>query len=286
MTDDPAASRLILRLEGTIVAPVEILPQRRLWLTAFEGQASEKELLLRRHDGKPLHVTSLDVNNPELIEATFEEVTKAVQHGGLNARSGDVWIHVRLKPQMAAISRSTRVNVTTDDPEAKLVNIPVSIRIRARVEAIPPQVQLSLPPEGGKGAHRVLHIRNNMGGKIKVLAIASDHPEDFTAELVSKQPSSDQVITVRVTDQAAEKELRTRVFGKLLVTTDDPGAREIRVPVVLWRMPQRRPVPPGQSRVIRRGVAPTPPGGIILHARPGRPTPVEKPAPAPTPLPH
>ncbi len=267
------------------MAPVEIHPQPRIWLSAIAGQTAESRLLLHRHDGQALHIKSLDVNNPELIEAHFKEVTTPQTVDGLEARPGDVWLEVSLKPQQEPISRGTRVNLTTDVPEEKLVNIPVTIRLRPRVEAIPPQVQIALPPEGGKGAQRQLHIRNNAGGKLRVLGVTSDHPEYFTAEVVSRDASADQVVIVRLTDRAAMMDLSTRVYGKLVVTTDDPAAKEILVPMVLWRVPKRRPVPPGQSRIIRRSVVPTPPGGAVLHADPGKPAPVEKPAETITPTP-
>jgi len=274
-TDDPEASRLILRLKGTIVTPVEVLPQPRLWLAAVAGQTAQGYLVLRRHDGKPLHIESLDVNDPDLIEAKFTKIKKTKKIKGLTAHSGDVLLEVSLKPQKDTVSRTTRVNVHTDVPEEPLVNIPVSVRLRPRVEAMPPQVQIALPVQGGKGAHRQLHIRDNIGAKFRVLKVTSNRPEYFTADILSREPSPDQLIVVRVTDEAAAKELSTRVYGKLVVTTDNPE-----------RIPKRRPMPPGRSRTIRGRVAPTPVGGTAHHPRPGEEKPVAKPTGTTTPTPQ
>jgi len=279
---------MILRLTGTVTAPVEILPQRRLWLSAVAGQKAESLVLLRRHDGKALHVSEVSVSNPELVEARARAAESPEARKGLQARIGDVWLEVSLKPQSDAVSRGIRVTVKTDVPEEPLVEIPVTIRTRGRIEAIPPQVRFVLPSRGGTGIQSRLHIRNNLGAKMRILKVTTDHPELFTTEILSKDPSSDQLIMVRLTEEAAKKELGTKVFGKLTITTDDPIVKEIEVPVVAWRAPKRRPAPPGQGRVIRRSTVPAPPGGTVLHAQPGKPTPVDKPVASqkPTPSPH
>jgi len=276
---------MVLRISANLVAPVEVKPQSRAWLTAIAGQEATMVLLLHRHDGKPLRVTGVRINNPELLATELAPVEAPENRNGLKAVPGDVWLEVKLKPQAGAVSRGTRIDLSTDVPDMPQVRIPVTVRIRAKVEAAPPRVQLILPAEGDTRIRRRLHIRDNTRARLRVLEAVSDHPELFTAEIVSKAPSSDQVITVWLTEKAASMELRKRIFAKLTVKTDDPAAKELEVPVEIWRAPKRRPAPPIQTKTLKGSGKPAPDGGVIYHVRPGKPITMEKPPAVASPTP-
>lgn len=273
----------MLRLAATLVAPVEIKPQPRTWLTAVAGQRAETVLLLHRHDGKKLEISSIEVNNPELIEVETVPVTKVEKRKGLEAVPGDVWLTIRLKPQKGAVQRGTRVNLNTNVKDAALIHIPVTVRTRPKVEAIPPRVQLVLPAKGGSGFKQRVHIRDNLGGRLRVLQVTSDHPELFTATVLSSKPAADHAIEIRVTDKAAEQELKTRVYGHLRVITDNPAAREIQVPVTVWRRPARRHRPPMPANGAKPGSGAISP--VIYHVNPGKPLTTGQPAAKPKPTP-
>ena len=282
-TDDPGARRLVLRLAATLVAPVEIKPQPRTWLTAIAGQSAQTVLLLHRHDGKKLKIDNIVINNPELLEAKAEPVTKPENRNGLKAVPGDIWLTIRLKPQQGAVSRGTRVNFNTNVKDDPLIHIPVTIRTRPKVEAVPPRIQLVLPAKGGSGFKQRVHLRDNLGGRMKVLKVTSDHPELFTATLLSTEPSADQVIEVKVTNEAAAQKLTSRIYGRLHVTTDNPDAKELEVPVIIWRRLPRRTSPPIHINGQQPKDGARPP--VIYHVNPGKPLTTKQPAakPAPTP---
>jgi len=276
-TDDPGARSLVLRLEAEIVAAVEVYPRRRVYFGVIEGESSENRVVLRRRDGKPLTVKNAKVRDPSLVTVSWEPVSREGQVAGYATRPGDVVVTLRNAERIRGSSRSTVVELSTDVPDEPVVELPVSIRVRPRIQVSPPQVHLILPPEGGAGTVRMVRLTGTSGKPFRILGIDNDRPGDLVVEFDGTRSSTQHTMTLRVTDAAAGKKLDLSLRGALVVRTDEPGASEIKVPFVIQR---RRPTtarPRGTIEPLRHTPVPTPPGGRQLKAPPLRQGPVGTP---------
>ncbi len=280
-TDDPGARSLVLKLEANVVAPVKVLPRRRVYLGVVEGEKAEVRLVLRRKDGTPIQVKDVKVRDPGLVGAHWEKVTERGQVAGFAVEPGDVVLVIESAARVKGTSRATVVEVSTDVPEEPVVRIPVSVRVRPRIQVSPPQAHLVLPSQGGAGTVRMVRLASTTGQPFRITGVDNDRPTDLVVEYEAGREAVQHTLTLRVTEAAASKELGLSLRGNLLVKTDDPKAPEIRVPFVVERRRGRKQAP-GEIVPRRLPSVPTPPGGRRLKAPPGREGPVGTPVPVPS----
>ena len=286
-TDDPGGRPLVLRLEAKVVAPVSVYPRRRVYLGVVEGEKAEVRLVLRRRDGEPLEVKDVQVRDPDLVSVSWERVQEPGQVAGQKVDRGDVVLVVTPAERIRGVSRSTVLKVGTDVPDEPVVEIPVSVRVRPRIQISPPQAHLVLPTQGGEGTVRMVRLASTTGKPFRILDVQNERPDDVEVEWDRERVGVQHTLTLRVTDAAAQKKLGLAVRGKLLIRTDDPIARELKVPFVVERrlMPKRSK---GTVRPVQRSTAAPAPGGLHLKGAPGSPEPVGTPVkvqPTPTPAP-
>ncbi len=281
-TDDPGARTIVLKLQADVVAPVKVYPRRRAYLGVVEGEKAEVRLVLHRKDGKPLQVKELKVRDPSLVTARWEEVDRPGQVAGHPVDRGDVVLVIGSAERIRGTSRSTVVEVGTDVPEEPVVEIPVSVRVRPRIQVSPPQARLILPSQGGAGTVRMVRISSTTGTPFRILGIENSLPRDVEVEFDADRSATLHTLTLRVTDAAAAKELALSLRGNLVVRTDDPKAPELKIPIVVERRRPPRARPGRTIEPVRHTPVPAPPGGVRLKSAPGTPEPVGTPVPAPT----
>jgi len=285
-TDDPGARTIVLKLQADVEAPVKVYPRRRAYLGVVEGERAEVRLVLRRKDGKPLQVKKLKVRDPSLLTARWEEVGTPGQVAGYPVDRGDVVLVITSAERIRGTSRATVVEVTTDVPEEPVVEIPVSVRVRPRIQVSPPQAHLILPSRGGAGTVRMVRIASTTGTPFRILGIENSLPRDVEVEFDPDREATQHTITLRVTGTAAAKELALSLRGKLVVRTDEPKAPEVEIRMIVERRLPSGARPGRTIEPVRHTPVQAPPGGVRLRAAPGTPVPVGTPVPAPTAVPR
>ena len=225
----------MLQLQGTLISPIEVKPELRVALTAYEGNRATQRVLLHRHDGKPLGAVTAKPADPTVVLVTTEGVTEEMKQEGFTARPGDVWLTLTVPPRTGAVSRSTRIDVETHVPEQPKVQIPVYVRIRSLIAVQPVQVRIVLPSSGGAGTARTIRLTHGMRREFRLLGVECDRPEMFDVSMDEQGKASVHRVTVRLTDELAAASLDSPVRAAVTIRTDDPQRQVIRVPLVVSR---------------------------------------------------
>lgn len=280
-TDDPGARILMLTVTANLQPPIEVQPRFPISVTVREGERAEKRLLLHRHDGKPLEVTSITSRNPNLVMARATAVTREEKIDDLKAVPGDVWLDLTVPGRRGTSFATTQISVASTTPDLPLLMVPVYVRIRQLVDVVPPRARVVLPPKGGASLVRLVRLRQAAGKKFKILSVTSDHPDLFSAEIDNSKAVADHTVQIQVSSQAAQERIDHAIRGKVELRTDLPERPTITIPVEITRVqPAQRPTP-GVVRGVRGSRVPTPVGGTRLKGGPpGTATPVGPPVPS------
>ena len=129
-TNDPQAPRLSLRVQGYVRSPVEVLPRRAMFLSAFRWDAEAKKgvVTIVNHDESPLEILGNRTDGDRFtVELTPLEKGQRYQ------------LAARLLPSGPAGQARGRVTLSTNKGE---IEIPVFTFLKEKVYANPPDVDL------------------------------------------------------------------------------------------------------------------------------------------------
>ncbi len=240
VTNDPGLKQIVLRLNATVIAPIEVRPSPRLWLNTWENRPAETKVLLHRQDGKPLKILQTHIEPAGLVKVTWSGVTKAEDQRGLKAGPGDVWMMVSFPAAPHAMSRSGKVELMTNDPRQPKLVLPLFVHVRSTLEIVPPRLQFIVGIRGPKEYWRVVEVRAHGSTRFHIRSVETDHPE--LLKIVIMPPGLGTVERVRVgLDRAAGlKAAKRGLHATLTVKTDDPKHPSMTIPVFVTT---RRAVP-------------------------------------------
>ena len=264
-TDDPVAKTIQLKLSFDVQPAIEVRPQARPSIEVVEGNAAEKTLVLHRADGKPLEISRIDTGAPNLVTATVRPATK--KDRALGAAEGDVILEIKTKKLSGFTQRSQMLTLHTNHPRLKQMRLPIRIRVKPVIAAMPAQVRLWAPPgEKVQELTSVLTVRSNDGKKFTVTAVESSDPALITAEIKDNRPAVRHNIVLRVPAKAIEALERHTKRAQLTIRTGDSRKPTLTVPVIVAR--RRNPNrPPGGIPIRSMRSLPGTPKDMILSPR-------------------
>jgi len=243
-TDSPGAERIMLALNFTAVSVVSVLPRPQITLNAIVGDEPQTTLVLHRADGKELEIRGVVSDEPRIV-ITTKPVTEAQMVGRLQAKPGDVVLTASIAPNVEPVIANGRIKLETNHPDAPEVDINYGLRIRAVIEANPPQLRLLLQDGNSSARTMLFRVQDNRGGRFKLTGAKPSNPELFRVELLDGDAEAQvHQVAVMLQDDVLPGALESSVFESLVLSTDDSAQPELTVPIHIEPRELRRPAQP------------------------------------------
>lgn len=234
LTDASGAQNLRLEIAMNVVTPVQVLPSNRVYLQTVAGGVGEQRVILRRSDGLPLLVEDPVSRVGAWVDFEIETVTSAKKlDNGLEALPGDVVLVAELRSEAEAVNRSGSVQLRTNDPNAPVVEIPVTLRVRPLIEPRPQQVQILLSTIQTEGRSTVVRVTHNGGVAFRITEVSSSQPEAFTAGPATDGERTTHNVWIRFADGLTSAAENLPITGFVDVGLEGAGQESLRIPVVL-----------------------------------------------------
>ena len=166
-TDAPGARSFRLRFKAEVEAPVLAKPRLRFIITAIEGEAASRRILLHRTDGKVLEVHGAKTGNKALMAKSIA-VTKKTREGGMEAEPGDVWIELATKPAERPANSNGSVRLSTNHPDLPTLDVPYTLRVRPLIELRPATVRLWFSEASAGRRRSAVSLTRNGGQKFRI----------------------------------------------------------------------------------------------------------------------
>ena len=243
-TDAPGAQRVTLSVTFKSVPAVAVLPRSQINLNGVLGDRPTATLIVRRFDGEELKIVGVE-NSEERLVITAKPVTEPVQLGRDQAVPGDILLVASLAPGVADASASGRFKVKTNHPDAEILDVSYTLRIRPAIEVRPNQIRLLLQEGNTPGRTMLARIQHNLRGQFKVTGVTPSNPELFQAKIVDGDIKQQvHTVAVMLQDDVLPGSLTNRVLESLVLTTDDATQPNLMIPVLIEPKALRKPAPP------------------------------------------
>jgi len=229
-TDAPGARSLRLRFSAQVEAPILVKPRLRFIITAVEGEAASRRILLHRTDGKALEVKGLETGNAALV-AKSTAVTKKTREGGLEAEPGDIWLDLATNPSERLANSNGSVRLSTNHPDLPTLDVPYTVRVRPLIELRPAAVRLRFSQGSGGRRRSTVSLTGNSGRKFRITGAEVSHPELFSATINSQGSASRHTMWVGLVDDLTADSVSGPIQGFVRIRTDDPARPLIELPV-------------------------------------------------------
>jgi hypothetical protein len=213
-TNDPANPQIQLTIKATVEPYIISKPgYARFSVVKGEPNLGEIAQTLWANDGAPFKVLKVDTTIPGVV-TSFREATEAERRP---EGKGAQWrIAIKLTEQVQVGPLADYVNVYTDHPKQKMVEIPVSGFVRPILAATPPVADFG-KVEVKEPLTRSLNLRNFATEPINVTKVEGDI-KGIEAKLEPVQAGREYQVRVTLKPELAKGPFA----GKLLVHTDSP----------------------------------------------------------------
>ena len=256
-TDSPSARQLTLRLSLDVVAPIIMLPRPSLMLVAPVGTQTSDRLLLRRSDGKPLEVNKIDISIPDTFTLeTIEVKDEAEEYKRIKAQPGDLWLQATALPQDGNTSRSVQAVLHTNHPEQPKLQVPLILRVREAIEALPTTVQIRVRDGKALGRQVNATIRSNTRERFEITGIEVSHPDVFTAAALTKGEQTAHTLRIQLAQDLDESTLILPFRSRIKASTSAEVKPVVELDLLIAEHRPRRPAPTQVRRPVPR--LPTP----------------------------
>jgi hypothetical protein len=243
-TDAPGAQRLTLHMTFKSVPSVSVLPRPQVRINGVIGDQPTATVIVRRFDGEELKILGVE-NAEERLVITAKPAGKSVQIGRNKTAPGDILLVASLAPGVTDVSTNGRFRIKTNHPEAEMLDLTYSIRMRPAIEARPNQVRLLLQEGNTPGRTMLARVQHNLREQFKVTGATPSNPELFRVQIVDGD-TKQQVHTVAVVlqDDVLPGSLANRVLESVVLTTDDQTQPRVIIPVLIEPKELRKPRQP------------------------------------------
>jgi hypothetical protein len=250
-TDAPGAENLRLVVNFNVVTPIVATPAHRVYINTLEGNPKTHRVLLHRADGESLELALEKPVGRDGVQVELVAAEPGVADAGMPpAQSGDQWLVVTADGISGGSDYNDVIVLTTNDPKAPRLELPLVVRVRPLIDVRPNPVRL-WPPDGGPDGSSAL-VRLGHGGRLKfeIRGVEVADPSLISAEVVSQGAQQIHSLRVALKDGVAVdgKKLQTSVR----ISTSDRAKPVVELPVdifprnqVVRRQPAtvREPVP-------------------------------------------
>lgn len=217
---DESLDPVWLYLKGRVVLPVEIAPHDRIYFFTVKGEAPEEEILIINHQDRPLEIGAVTSSNP-LFRVESETVERQTRYR----------LSVALDAATPLGRHESTITVSTDSPEFPSLEIKALAIVEDVVStslasvAFPRVLYDALDREAI--SQKVVLVKKHQGTDFEVVRATADLPF-LSVQVTPDQPGESYLVYVRIVQSRAE---RGEFEGTLVIETNDPEFREIRLPI-------------------------------------------------------
>jgi len=247
-TDAEGAQRLRLNVTFKSVTAVSVLPRPQLSLSGVYGDELTSTVILRRTDGEKLEITGIENTDPRLV-ITTRIATENLDVDRVKAIPGDVMLIASVAPDIKAGMTNGRLKIKTNHPDAEVIVLAYTLRLRPVIEARPAQIRLLLQEGNDNGRTALFRLQHNRRGRFKLIGAKASNPDVFRVQLVDGDVKQQvHTIAIMLQDEVLPGSLDGRLVESLAISTDDAGQPELTIPVLIEPRALRRP---GSSRPLK-----------------------------------
>lgn len=236
LTNDPSRSTVKFAIKGEVRPAIVAMPlggsgsEGLLFSNVANDQPHKQSLAVFSFDRPELKIESATIGSDRLtteIVPLSEDNRKAFELG-----QGGYEIVVTLHPSPLLGDFQEELTIETDHPLRRVVKVPVSGRIVGPINVAPTSVRATVKSDEGGMRTVSLLVRNHPETTFEVQAPAGLKAEVVPSEQVAR--SSDGAVkfrTYRLNVTVPPGSASGLIEGEIVLKTDHPQARELRVPV-------------------------------------------------------
>ncbi len=212
-SNDPQQPQLVLKMIGQATAEVDVSPPQAAFMDLRDNQVAEREVTIVNNAADPLEITGLEIRGDNF---TVRQV--ALSEG----RS--ILLKIKTVPPLPSGISHGSVILTTNNPKYKSITVPVSIAVASDIIVAPGVIALAYDPKDTPPVTVMAVVKSRSLKPFKITRVEA--------------PSDDMRVRIEPFGMGTYKlELANIVpsdllNGKwLLIYTDNPSGREVRVPI-------------------------------------------------------
>jgi hypothetical protein len=221
---DTSQAPVTLRLKGVVQPPLEILPFPAIFLSAFQGEDVERRLKIINHQGQPT-VVSLSQPSIKHFTATIKELERGKTYE----------VVAQIRPDVLPGHYDEEVALSTDDPKAARLTIPVHLIVKANLYANPDVIDfgsVSVDATREDSAIRELSTQTFLVKKRDGVFAITKIRSDMEALELRQDPKVGDSSTYRIDVALNPQKIKAgKLEGSIEIDTDDKDFPHIRIRV-------------------------------------------------------
>jgi hypothetical protein len=221
---DPSQAPVNLRLKGVVQPPLEILPFPAIFLSAFQGEDIERRLKIVNHQGQPT-IVSLSQPSIKHFTATLLELERGKAYE----------VVAKIPPDVLPGHYDEQLALSTDDPKAARLTIPVHLIVKANLYASPDVIDfgsVSADATRKDSAIRELSTQTFLVKKRDGVFAITQIRSDLEAFELRRDPKVGDSSTYRIDVALNPQKIKAgKLEGSIEIDTDDKDFPHIRIPV-------------------------------------------------------
>jgi uncharacterized protein DUF1573 len=221
---DTSQTPVTLRLRGVVQPPLEILPFPAIFLSAFQGEDSQRRLRIVNHQAQP---TVLSLSQPSIkhFTATLMELERGQTYE----------VVAKIPPDVLPGHYDEELALSTNGPKAATLTIPVHLFVKSNLYANPDVIDFGLvsadalrkDPAIRESLTQTFLVKKRDG----VFAITKITSELQVLELRKDPPHGDSS-TYRIDVALNPQQVKAgKLEGSIEIDTDDTAFPHIKIPV-------------------------------------------------------
>jgi Protein of unknown function (DUF1573) len=239
LTTDPERPRVELTVEGQVVTPLDVRPDKIVFTRLSTAETNTAKLTLVATLDPDFAIDSFQLVDPETAKF-FDLAIDPLPADELESLGGKRGYQVTLtvKPGMPLGALRQRLVLHTNLPDVKEVSVPIEGRIESDISIAGPNFDrdhglLTIGAVGREGAERKLWLRVHGENRhaIKVSVASATPPLEVSVgePAESSAGSAVQMPLVVKIPPASPSASHLVNLGKILLETSDPDAKQIRI---------------------------------------------------------
>ncbi len=225
-TNDPRRPRFNLTVKGKVYPAVEIVPPQMIQFPRISNEEPHRARFLVFSKERPdLKVIKVETSKPDLIVGKAQPMT--TEEAAMTKVEKGYRVDVEVKPGMPLGNFHEELVVHTDHPKQPDVKVSVGGFVFGPISVSPERVRMT-GVSGAEGASRdlVLVVRGGQETHFEV----TQKPEKLEVA-IARDDKSNIKGRYRLTVEVPKGTAPGDVEGEIVLKTDHPRAREVKIPV-------------------------------------------------------
>ena len=224
-SNDPTVPRLPLYLNGSVSAPIDLLPYATVFASLFKGEGATRGVIVVNNQKAPLRILGFATAGPQ----HFKTSVKVHKPGRIYE------VTIEIPPTLPPGQYHESTYLKTDSPQRSRLRIGVDLLIKDEIYAFPAALNFGpvrIPPNAADGPAgpatlTASFLVKKRAGRFRLTAIKCD-----VAGLQLTQTPRDDSDTYRFDLVLPENRLKTGPLnGSIRLHTDDQAVPQIVVPI-------------------------------------------------------